>query len=184
MDARVQRMLDHFEVSQVVADYAHGCDRGDFVAMAGVFAAESWDDHGHNKCPGREYARRTMARNDEFGMVGHHLGQSLVHVTGDAAGAETWFIAHMRVVEPQGEMLKQIGGRYVDRMVREDGAWKIAHRQVVKEWATEWALADWCADAPFVKAVRGAGDPAGAVLGRVHSGIPGPGGPLPEGPLR
>ena len=178
MDPRLQDMLDHYEITRVLSEYAHGCDRGDYVAMAGVFAEDSWDDHGATKCPGQEYARRAMLRFGEHAMLAHLLGQALVTVNGEEAGAETYFVANTRGADPDGgEVLNQIGGRYVDRLVREGGRWKVKHRQVVREWSISWPITrDWLAGIDYAAAHRSNADPSCAVLGRPHSGIPGPNG--------
>lgn len=177
MDKRIQAMLDHYEITAVLKEYCRGCDRGDFLQMAAVYAEGSWDDHGTNKCPGPEYARRAMLRLDDTSMCSHFLGQSVVKVEADEAGAETYFIANIRAPDPQNagqEMLHQIGGRYVDALVREGGEWKIKHRQVVKEWSISWPIReDWLAGTPWVAPQRSGEDPSYTVLDARHSGVPG-----------
>jgi hypothetical protein len=44
MDQRLQAMLDHHEITQLLAEYVHGCDRCDTDAMASVYWDDSWDD--------------------------------------------------------------------------------------------------------------------------------------------
>lgn len=180
MNTRLQEMLDHYEITKVLKEYCRGCDRGDFVQMAEVYAEGSWDDHGINKCPGPEYARRAMLRLDDTHMCSHFLGQSLVKAQGDKAGAETYFIANVRVADeqsPDQEVLNQIGGRYVDTLVRVNGQWKIKNRLVIKEWSISWPIAqDWLANTSWVEARRSGSDPSYAVFDAHHSGIPGSGG--------
>lgn len=173
--ARLQEMWDHHEIRQLLAIYCHGCDRADEAMMAGVYAAESWDDHGSNKCDGKEFARRTI--NDSLGtttLVSHQLGQSLVTVDGDRAGAETYFIATL--LYPPGEdgreRINQLGGRYVDTLVREDGAWRIRQRLCVREWSHGKPVeGDWLANAGFIQSARGAADVSWETLGMAPSAL-------------
>src|SRR4051794_18899130 len=121
MDHRLQAMLDHFEITQVVAEYCHGCDRCDEAHMASVYLEDSWDDHGRIKAPGPEFARlMTIDIQAQCTSLSHLLGQTIVQVDGDEAGAETYFIAVPRSAGPDGrELCNQLGGRYVDRLKRE-----------------------------------------------------------------
>lgn len=173
MDARLQEMLDHYEITKLLYEYCHGCDRTDQVRMAAVYAKDSWDDHGPNKCPGPEFAARTMEAMPATNMCSHLMGQSLVTINGDEAGAESHFIATVRSpAEDGGERLDQLGGRYVDTLVREDGRWKIKKRICVRDWSISQPIAnDWLASAGFVQGQRSNNDPSFAALGIVHSGV-------------
>ncbi len=175
MDSRLQEMLDHHEITKLLYEYCHGCDRADEVRMASVYAADSWDDHGANKCPGPEFAARTMKTMTSTNMCGHLLGQTLINVRGEEAGAETSFIATVRAPSNEGgEHLHQIGGRYVDTLVREEGRWKIKTRLCVKDWSiSQPIVSDWLAGRPYVQGERSNMDPSFAALGIQHSGKPG-----------
>ena len=94
MDPRLQELLDHHEIRQLLATYCHGCDRADEVEMAGTYAADSWDDHGPRKMDGRTFSIATVEESlRTTNLVSHLLGQSLIKVHDDTAGAETYFVA-------------------------------------------------------------------------------------------
>lgn len=176
MDPRLQDMLDHHEIRQLLATYCHGCDRGDEVEMAGTYSAESWDDHGPRKMEGRRFSIETIEESlRTTKLVSHLLGQSLIQVAGDSAGAETYFIA--TVVYPgrngMADVFNQLGGRYVDTLARENGAWKIAKRICVREWSISHPTErDWLAGKGFAEARRDGADPSYAALGLIHAGNP------------
>lgn len=66
--------------------------------------------------------------------VWHVLGQSLITVDGDSAGAETFFLGFMRLKEIDGvSKLNQLAGRFIDKLERIDGQWKIKHRTCVRD---------------------------------------------------
>jgi len=170
MDQRLQTLWDHHQIRELLATYCHGCDRGDEAEMASVYADDSWDDHGPDKCDGREFARRTVANSTRTTRtLSHQLGQSRIRVTGDSAGAETYFIATVVYPprEPGGpDTINQLGGRYVDTLARGDGGWKIARRLCVREWsASQPIAADWLARAGFIQGQRGGKDVSWDVLG-------------------
>lgn len=176
--ARLQTLWDHHEIRELLATYCHGCDRGDETEMASVYAEDSWDDHGPDKCDGREFSRRTVANSARSArLVSHQLGQSLIRVAGDSAGAETYFIATV-VYPPRGDgtrdTINQLGGRYVDTLLREDGAWKVKRRLCVREWsASQPIAADWLASAGFIQGQRGGADVSWEVLGLTPSPVTG-----------
>jgi hypothetical protein len=174
MDPRLQEMLDHYEIKKTLNDYCHACDRCDEPAMADVYLEDSWDDHGHIKAAGPEFARRMTADIlVQTKTLAHLLGQSLIKIDGDDAGAETYFLAVSRNTVDGVEMCNQLGGRYVDRLKRENGRWLIKHRVVVRDWAISLPIeADWTAHVGLVDGSRSNTDPSFAVLGRMHSGIP------------
>ena len=173
MNERLQQMLDHFEITRVLSEYCHGCDRMDAALMSTVYARDSWDDHGVNKCPGPEFTHRTMLNMQPTDSVSHLQGQSLININGDEAGSETYFLA---VVAARGDdgraVIKQLGGRYVDTLVREDGHWRIKKRICVRDWSITLPRdADWLAGQNFVEGQRSQLDPSQMVLGLSHSGV-------------
>jgi len=173
MDKRLQELLDHHEIAQTLKEYCHGCDRGDEARMASVYLEDSFDDHGNFKAPGKEFAKlmmeRILATTDS---LFHMLGQSLIRVDGDTAGAETYFFAVSRSKRADGaEMCNQLGGRFVDQLRRENGRWLIKHRVVVRDWGISLTVeADWTATAGLKDGQRSGADPSFAALGLVHRG--------------
>ncbi|MDE2405311.1 MAG: nuclear transport factor 2 family protein [Sphingomonadales bacterium] len=175
MDPRLQEVIDHHEIRKLLAAYAHGCDRADPQRMGSVYAEESWDDHGPNKCDGKAFARMMTADIATNGTVcSHQLGQSLITIDGDTAGVETYFIATVRKRPGDvGDVLHQLGGRYVDTLERQGDGWRVKRRVCVREWSiSQPVAADWLAAAGFVESRLGPEDPAYAALSIRHNGLP------------
>jgi SnoaL-like domain len=176
-DQRLQTLWDHHEIRELLARYCHGCDRADEVAMAATYHEDSLDDHGPRKLPGKPFSIATVAESLETtDLVSHLLGQSLIRVDGDTAGAETYFIATLLYPPKQpGELqtIGQLGGRYVDTLVRQDGQWLIKDRTCIREWSHSHPVTgDWLAKAGFAGQHRGQADPSYAALGLTHAGNP------------
>jgi hypothetical protein len=176
MDPRLQDVIDHHEIRQLLATYCHGCDRGDEVEMASTYAADSWDDHGSRKMEGRRFSIETVEESlRTTSLVSHLLGQSLIRVSGDTAGADTYFIATLLYPAKDGEAetIGQLGGRYADTFVRENGEWRIKNRICVREWSHSHPVTgDWLANAGFTPMHRDQADASYAALGAAHSGNP------------
>jgi hypothetical protein len=167
MDEELREMLDHFRIRKVLATYCRGSDRCDGNLAASVYARDSWDDHGVIRAPGQDFARqmcRMVVETTE--TLTHMLGQSLITVTGEEAGAETYFMATSHDTGPEGApMCNHLGGRFIDRLVREDGSWKIRHRTVLRDWSVALPVAhDWELSHTLQHGGRSAADLSYAVL--------------------
>jgi hypothetical protein len=105
--------------------------------------------------------------------ISHILGQSLIKVDGDTASAETFFLAFMRLPASESgpSRMNQLIGRFVDRLEKLDGSWKIRRRVCVRDTSMTTPIGrDDYAAYGFVEATRDATDPGGALLGLAHRG--------------
>ncbi|MEW9856328.1 nuclear transport factor 2 family protein [Novosphingobium sp. M1R2S20] len=169
----LQEMIDHHEIRKVLSAYCAACDRCDQPAMAAVYADESWDDHGPRSGRGADFAKVITDEMRHVNSLSHLLGQSTISVTGDEAGAETYFLAVMRVNADQGgEVINQLGGRFIDTLVREEGAWKIRHRVAVRDWSITLPVDQDYIGAQGLKPGKRAEDIRFAALRTAHSGVP------------
>lgn len=178
MDTRLQEMLDHFEIRKVLALYCHACDRTDAEVMGSVYTEDSFDDHGLVKGPGPQYAREITAMvEDTTNVMSHTLGQSIIQVDGDEAKAETFFLTMMSADGDDGvPRVSQLAGRFVDRLERGDGGWKIKHRIAIHDLSvTHRVEEDLLAANGLTRGCRGAEDPGVALLRLTH-GMLGAGG--------
>jgi hypothetical protein len=175
LNATLQEMIDHHEIRKMLTVYCHGCDRGDGPRMQSVYGKDSWDDHGLYKGPGLEYPKMVMDSVAETGQrCSHLLGQSQIKVTGNAAGAETYFMASITQKDEAGEdVVTLLSGRYVDTLIREDGQWKVDKRTCVRDWSITLDIKkDILSDYQFVQGALSGNDPSYAVLGLQHPGFP------------
>lgn len=143
--------------------------------MKDVYLEDRWDDHGVFRAPGPEFAHlMTEQVRTTTKSLSHLLGQSLIKVVGDEAGAETYFLAVARTTDDDGvEMCNQLGGRYIDKLYRKNGRWLIKHRCVIRDWSISTPIeSDWTADQGLPDGQRSNADPSFAALGLVHAGHP------------
>lgn len=176
-EARLQELWDHHQIRQLLATYCHGCDRDDEAEMGSVYARESWDDHGPNKCGGRQFTHLILEKaRATTKVVSHQLGQSLIRVNGDDAAAETYFVATLVAERREAETMTQLGGRYVDTLVREDGLWRIGERLCIRDWSSTGTIdPGYLAQSGFIEGQRGAAD-----LSWERLGLKAQEGPRPE----
>lgn len=132
-DEMLQELYDKLKIREVVMAYSRGVDRMDREVLMSVYHPDAIDDHGF-----------FVGNREQFwDWVSHYHGNA--HVThqhaitshncelvGDVAHAESyWLFAAM---DAQDGTLTLGGGRYIDRMEKRDGEWRIAARKCVSEW--------------------------------------------------
>ena len=126
------RLQDRMEIQDCLFRYVRGVDRKNWALVRSAYHTDAYDDHGNYK-----------------GGIDGFI-ESLVKRHGpDSAVLEAYFITHQRLspsagdarlaylrgapIGPDQAVETEVIGRYVDRMTRKDGAWRIAHRTVVFE---------------------------------------------------
>ncbi|GAA1871511.1 nuclear transport factor 2 family protein [Pseudonocardia ailaonensis] len=149
------------EIGDVLARYCRAVDRGDLPLLKSVYHPDATDDHGIFSGNAHEFAEWLIGQPGRGDLVTqHHLTNSLVEVSGSEARAETYFVAvHRRPGSPP--QVGRFGGRYLDRLTRRDGAWRIAHRTVVHDWSV-YATSDdeWPGLDTFARGAQAPADPS------------------------
>lgn len=136
---------DKQEIHDVIMRFCRGVDRLDVDLLRSCYHEENYDDHGHFKGNGQDFAAFIV---DSLRERAHHTTHSVANVLieldgddPDIARAEAYVMAHLRRTDDSGrEILDVFAGRYVDRFARRDGAWRIASRVVVHDWSTSSVL--------------------------------------------
>ena len=174
MTEALQEVIDHHEIRKLLSVYCHGCDRGDEHRMASVYLDAALDDHGPYKGSGKGLAKRVMNNLMQGQKLAHLLGQCLINVRGDEAGAETYFMATAVMKNQDGrDVVNLMGGRYVDTLSRDDGQWKISNRICVRDWSISLDVdKDWLENTGFVEGQKSGEDPSYTALGLQHPGLP------------
>ena len=135
LDPRIQTLLDKEAIREAILRYARGVDRGDVQLLSAAYHDDAVDER-HEILRGEgigasmvESMMRSMAATT------HHLGTQTIVIDGDTAGAETYSIGFHRPIIDGVEQRMMTSNRYVDRLERRDGEWRITHRRLVTEMA-------------------------------------------------
>jgi hypothetical protein len=133
-EARIDALLDKQDIMDCLARFSRGMDRfdrdiymsafhDDAEMAAGPFvgsAADCWD--------------WAVPMHETGQIVTHHaLLQTTIDLNGDTAHTETYY---QFVGRNRDESIWVAGGRYVDRLEKRAGQWKIALRTNIIEWCT------------------------------------------------
>jgi SnoaL-like domain len=134
--AAVQRdvayLMDRAAIMDCIARHARGCDRHDADLIATAYHADGCDEHGKVINLGAEYgdwANSTHASTSQVHT--HNITTHSCDIDGDSAHAESYVIVVLLGLD--GRTAQFISGRYVDRLERRDGQWRIAVRRSTVE---------------------------------------------------
>jgi len=134
-ETEAQRLSDRADIHDLLARVALAQDEHDWEALADCFRPDAVYAHPGGELIGVDTivdrSRTALSRLD---ASQHLLGTTLVTVTDQAATAVSYFQAqHVRHGTPGGD-LYVIAGTYEDRLVRDDGPWRIVHRTQRYTW--------------------------------------------------
>ncbi|WGX96949.1 nuclear transport factor 2 family protein [Nocardioides sp. L-11A] len=135
--AGIQLLLDEREISRTVLRYAHGVDRGDVDMVESCYHPGAYDEHGYASGTVEEFAARLRQTDGPLGSRHHLIGNLLIEVRGDVAVCESYFLCYLQDLDPAGDPVSTgvFAGRYVDRLARREGAWRVERRICVMDWS-------------------------------------------------
>lgn len=144
MDDTIRALIDREGIRDRLARLARGEDRRDATAISASFSPHARVDYGVFAGDFDAYLAWVVPGADAITNTQHVLGQSVIALDGDIAKAETQVISYHRVDMGAGERDTVIGGRYLDRLERHDGGWRIVERTMLYDWFQDWGDAiDW-----------------------------------------
>ena len=137
--AALRRLLDRQAIVDCVHRYARGVDRDDADLVRSAYHPDAVEDHGayiggvDGLVPFLAAAHRPFSGYQRFVTnTSVDLGEPGIGGRPHEAHAESYYFCILRR-DDKGKLLAN-GGRYLDRLERRDGEWRIARRVVVMEW--------------------------------------------------
>jgi ketosteroid isomerase-like protein len=129
----IRELHDKQAIREVISNYSRGLDRKDRDLLQSCYHPDALDDHGmYVGGPGDFFEWADLSHLRYFRTHQHVLTNHTCSLEGDVAHTETyWMFAGMAEGE---DKLAMFGGRYVDRLEKRNGQWRIAARKCVLEW--------------------------------------------------
>ena len=133
VEALVRELHDRQAIRDLLHTYGRGLDRQDRELLLSIYHPDAIDDHGMFVGPPDAFFDWTDPSHLHlFRTHQHVLTNHTCELDGDTAHTETyWMFLGMT---NEGDHLANYGGRYIDRMEKRDGQWRIAARKCVLEW--------------------------------------------------
>jgi hypothetical protein len=131
----VQRLVDEAAVRRVHLDYCRGVDRRDWPLVRACYHPDAVDHHGPYTGGIDGFIDWAVSFLDDVESLTHFVANQIVDVDGDVAWHEAYCRSYHRLkatdTSPPVDWVMNV--RYLDRMERREGAWKIADRLVVAD---------------------------------------------------
>lgn len=164
-------LIAHHEIGNALARHSRGVDRADAALIASAYHPDATVDYGFFTGDAATLATILASAMAEAPPTLHRTAPPMIRLDGDRAVSEAYVVAYAQ--EPGKQRL--IFGRYLDRLERRDGAWRIVHRRYVMDGNINRADASLpAAPSPtpnhFVPTgAKGSADPALALLAHHHA---------------
>ena len=160
-DADIQELLDRQKCYDVLTRYCRALDRADVDLMRSVYWEDGMDDHGVFKGNAHEFADFIIEEIQKwFEVTMHAICNIHMEYHGDIMYTESYLIAYHKVKADKEKIVAVqgpsyfaklsgedaqakhhvflYGGRYIDRLEKRDGEWRIALRRVCMDWNENW----------------------------------------------
>ena len=130
----VQYLLDRTAIADCIAAHARGSDRHDAELLTRTYLDDGIDVHGGTVNPGPAYAEwANLVHGQTSANHLHNITTHTCEIDGDEAHAESYVL--VTLLSPDATTTTVMCGRYVDRLERRDGRWRIAVRRATVELA-------------------------------------------------
>lgn len=129
LEKEVQYLRDRREIEDLVHGLGRAMDRFDVEVMTESYHDDALDDHGSfARTPAKEFAAWANAVHDGGSTLSmHNICTHNCEIGGDTAHTESYVMGAM--LDKNGETCRFLNGRYLDRLEKRDGKWRIALRR-------------------------------------------------------
>lgn len=136
METKLRQLIDKQEIYEVLCAYCRGVDRCDVELVRSVYHEDSYDDHGYWKGRGQDFAPFVVNRVWNANSATTHAITNIMIDFDDngIARCESQVMATLVRRDTNPVVADVMGGRYIDRLSKRDGVWKIEERTVVLDW--------------------------------------------------
>ena len=133
LERRILQLEDRQQIHDVYIRYIRGFDRNDVALMKTAFWPEVQINYGRQSNTFDEFVHRHLkSHTGKLTHYAHLITTESVEISGDVAHVETHVIRFSND-NPNRSML--LAGRYIDRLDRRHGEWRIAVREFIPYFA-------------------------------------------------
>jgi hypothetical protein len=132
--AKVTELCDREAIRECLRRYARGIDRFDRALILSAFHPDCLDEHGKFVGLPEEFVEWALGQHGRAHLSHQHcLLNHSCELDGSTAHAETYFM--FVCMNRTGKPVTIGGGRYVDRLEKRAGEWRIAARVTLRDWS-------------------------------------------------
>jgi hypothetical protein len=136
LEAKVAYLSDRQQIHDVYIHYGRGLDRNDVELMRTAFWPDVQINYGKQSNTFEEFVTRHLNWHvSNLAHYAHLITNESVEIAGDVAHVET-YVTLFSGDKKDGKSIV-INGRYIDRLDRRNGEWRIAVREFVPHFMTK-----------------------------------------------
>ena len=163
LEAQMRELLDRQAILECLKRNSRGNDRFDVDLVTSSYHADGVHELGEKQISGREYGEHANhAHAALFDSTMHNVAMHTCEIDGDVAHAESYNTGVF--LDKGGETGRILAGRYIDRLEKRDGEWRIVLRRATVEVAIEGKATlpngALLPGSRYLKGSRHCGDPA------------------------
>ncbi|MFM6933722.1 MAG: nuclear transport factor 2 family protein [Novosphingobium sp.] len=169
LEAKISQLKDRQDIQDCIQRESRARDRQDLAQIAGCWWEDGVDEHGAVVTFAPDYpAKANKGHAMNFQMTSHNITNHLCEVEGDTAHCESYVIGGLHWIEgnpgstSEGDVTSIAFGRYLDRLEKRNGEWRILVRRCTIE-ATANCDGSWVHSPNvrgFLKALWDGNDPS------------------------
>lgn len=154
---RLEEVASKQEIRDNLLLYCRGIDRCEVDLVRAAFWPDAYDNHGASAAPAWQFAANIIkSKLADTDLTVHSVTNHLVELDGDLAFSEAVVVTYQKAKDSQD--VQMFCGRYVDRVERRDGVWRIAYRHLVHDFSGSLDLGRWglgsVAEDAFIQGAR------------------------------
>ncbi|MFM7404776.1 MAG: nuclear transport factor 2 family protein [Erythrobacter sp.] len=162
-------LADRLAIAETLALYCRGIDRCDPEQLAAAFTPDAQIDYGDGAKAISETIPGLLMGLGNMRLTQHNISNTVMRIDGETAKAETNCVAFHLIPTPEGEIELIVGGRYLDRLEKREGRWRISERLYLMDWnrtaPSTMQLEGGLFDGLQRRGARGSKDPSAAWWG-------------------
>lgn len=136
LEAKVQEMMDRQAIFDCIKRNSRGNDRFDVELITSSYHPDGVHELGRKQISGREYGEHAnKSHRALFDANLHNVTMHSCEIDGDVAHAESYSLGVF--LDKGAETGRMLAGRYIDRLEKRDGEWRIVLRRATVEIAIE-----------------------------------------------
>jgi hypothetical protein len=157
--AAVEYMKDRQDILDCIIRNSSGNDRFDVERVNSSYHSDALHELGCDTIPGAEYGEHANhAHGAMCDQNMHHITMHSCHIEGQVAHAESYVIALF--LDKGADTSRILSGRYIDRLEKREGEWRIVVRRATVEVVLEGSakMMEAIRQGGYIKGSRGKND--------------------------
>ena len=132
LQATVNYLKDRQDILDCIQRESRARDRQDVAQIAGCWWEDGVDEHGPSICYAPDYPEKAnKGHYTNFNMTSHNITNHICILDGDTANCESYVMGSLFWLDGKTTTLAM--GRYLDRLEKRNGEWRILVRRCTIE---------------------------------------------------